>query len=262
MTATMKAIVSVLAAAALAAPAAMMTAAAAPLTETAAESTFDWSSVPVEKSWTPLYRAESGREISAWGCDLMMHPNWKNFLNEKFELVLVYESEAQPYLVLQGGWYEVHSDSAYNDSFDNMIFFDYEDVAAVMENNKARLYDMYNFYVSADSEDMTAYALYAVPAGTAQAMADSVQEEAGMDQKKSRSVSAEEETEAPAEPQRDPMDCDGDGAVTVTDAIIMQRYVTGAFLPASSSFQIVDVNGDGMINVLDYMAIRKAVLSK
>lgn len=252
MTAAMKAIVSVLAAAALAAPAAMMTAAAAPLTETAAESTFDWSSVPVEKSWTPLYRAESGREISAWGCDLMMHPNWKNFLNEKFELVLVYESEAQPYLVLQGGWYEVHSDSAYNDSFDNMIFFDYEDVAAVMTDNRARLYDMYNFYVSADSEDMTAYALYAVPAGTAQEMAAAVP-----------AAHAEEpETEAPTEPQRDPMDCDGDGAVTVTDAIIMQRYVTGAFLPASSSFRIVDVNGDGMINVLDYMAIRKAVLSK
>ncbi len=252
---TLKAMVSVLAAA-ITVSTGMMTAMAAPLPETTAvESSFDWSSVPVEKNWTPLYYSESGKEISASDCDLMMHPNWKNFLNDRFELVLVYESEAQPHLVLQGGWYEVQSDSAYNDKFDNMIFFDYEDVASVMTDNEVKLSKMYNFYIGADEADLTAYALYAVPAGTVQEMAADDEPAPLEADERITGVSTEEV-------KRNPADCDGDGAVTVTDAVIMQRYLTGAYLPANSSLVIADVTGDGMINVLDLAAIKKMLVRK
>lgn len=247
----MKAMVSVLAAAVMTVSAGMMTAMAAALPETtAAESSFDLNEMPVGEDWTPLYYAETGTEIGAWGNDLMTNPNWKNFLNENYELVLVYESEAQPYLVLQGGWYKVHSDSAYNALFDNMIFFDYEDITSVMTANRAKLSKMYNLYISADYADLTAYALYAVPAGTVQEMAASVP-----------SLTADE-PEVVAEPQRDPADCNGDGAVTVTDAVIMQRYLSGEYLPANSSLVIADVNGDGKINVLDLVAIKRMLLKK
>jgi aryl-phospho-beta-D-glucosidase BglC (GH1 family) len=119
----------------------------------------DWSGISVGSNWIPLYYAKSGTEISAWGNAVVS--DWQDYVNEDYELVLIYESQTEPYLVLQGGWYKIFSDDSRNTS--NAMYFTYEDVTDTMQSNGVSLSDMYNLFISANSSEMTAYALYAVP---------------------------------------------------------------------------------------------------
>lgn len=256
-------------------------------------SDFSWSNIPVEYNWISLYYNENGKTMDAWGNDTMQNPNWKAYLNDKYEYILVYASAAAPYLVLQGGWYKVFSDDTRDDSLANMMFFDYDDITRTMEQNGASLSDMYNFFISADSAEMTAYALYAVPAGTqekiAEAAVESTEPETEVPTEKESAVQdsteAEEptETDAPTESETEtesetaevstevstepeteetniPADFDGDGAVSVADVVILQQYLLGIGNYKRFDAHVCDVNGDGKVNVLDLVSVKRMLL--
>ncbi len=120
---------------------------------------FSWDSVPVNDSWIPLYYEESGTVLGSW--DNIKITNWKPYMNEEYTFVLVYDSETEPYLVLNGSWDKVYSEDDRNSAF--TMYFSYEEFARVAEASGTALSDIPQLYISASSSDMTAYALYAVP---------------------------------------------------------------------------------------------------
>lgn len=121
---------------------------------------FSWDNIPVEDNWVQIYRSEAGEKIATWG-NLCLE-NWQPYMSEEYDFVMVYESEAEPYMVLQGGWHKVftsnESDSPY------MIRFTFADVQKTMTKEKVKLEDMYNYFASASQKPMTLYGVYAVPA--------------------------------------------------------------------------------------------------
>lgn len=130
-----------------------------PVYKTATAANFDWAEIPIESDWVEIFRAEEGLELNPWGNKAVA--NWKPYMNENYEFVLVYYSKAKPYMVLQGGWHKVHSTKGSSNPY--MITFTYENVQTTMQAEGAKLDKMNNFYISAESAPMTAYGLYAVP---------------------------------------------------------------------------------------------------
>lgn len=120
---------------------------------------FDWSQIPVEKNWVQLYRSDSGYYISAWGN--MWLDNWKQYVSKDYDIVLVYDSESEPYMVLQGGWYKVYSGEVSKNPY--MLRFTYADTMKTMDMEKVKLEDMYNYFASASEKEMILYGVYAVP---------------------------------------------------------------------------------------------------
>lgn len=58
-----------------------------------------------------------------------------------------------------------------------------------------------------------------------------------------------------------PGDVNGDGVVTMLDAILTQKYALSFFTPDEKVKKAADVNGDGVISVYDALIIQKRVLA-
>ncbi len=77
---------------------------------------------------------------------------------------------------------------------------------------------------------------------------------------------AESETEAATESASDyesavlKGDIDGDGAVTVSDASLIQKSIVGATSLDDSQLELCDFNGDGHINVVDVTDLQKYIV--
>ncbi len=120
---------------------------------------FDWGSVPVADDWVKIFRSDAGQKIDEWGNIWL--DNWKPYLNENYDILVVFSSDKEPYMVLQGGWYKVYSGKGAESEY--IIRFSYEDVQETMRAENVKLEDMYNFFVSASGRPMTVYGVYAVP---------------------------------------------------------------------------------------------------
>jgi len=120
---------------------------------------FDWADVPVEKDWVEIYRAEEGFAIDTWG-NLCLE-NWQSYINAEYDIVMVYRSDAEPYMVLQGGWHKVFTSEVSDNPY--MIRFTFADVEKTMTAENVKLSDMYNYFASASSQPMTLYGVFAVP---------------------------------------------------------------------------------------------------
>ena len=130
-----------------------------PAYEAYVEPAFDWSNVPMEEDWVQLYRVDSGFFIDTWG-NLLLE-NWKPYINADYDIVMVYRSDAEPYMVLQGGWHKVFTSESKKDPY--MIRFTFADVKKTMAAENVKLEDMYNYFASASSQPMTLYGVFAVP---------------------------------------------------------------------------------------------------
>lgn len=120
---------------------------------------FDWSSLKIEDDWVEIYRSENGLEIETWG-NLALE-NWKPYLNENYEFIMIYTSDDEPYMVLQGGWHKVFASVPSNSKF--LVRFTFKDVMTTVKKENVVLEDIYNYYASANSKPMTLYGVYAVP---------------------------------------------------------------------------------------------------
>lgn len=120
---------------------------------------FSWNDIPIGKDWIELYRSENGEKLGAWA-NISIN-NWRQYLNENYKIVLIYDSVSEPSLVLQGGWYHIKSSGYSNNAY--VLPFHMRDVNMVLESEKINLNNMRAFYVSAGGETMTLYGLYAVP---------------------------------------------------------------------------------------------------
>ena len=121
---------------------------------------FDWNNIGMTSDWVQIFRSEAGQKVDDWGNIWL--DNWKSYVNEQYDIVLVYDSEAEPYMVLQGGWYKVRAGEPGDGLY--TIRFTYEDVQNTMQDENVKLEDMTGFFASANGKPMTVYGVYAVPA--------------------------------------------------------------------------------------------------
>jgi|GEM_PF-519515 len=130
--------------------------------------TFDWANIPVGEDWIEVYKPEKPVVLDAW--DNVCDNNIGKYLNENYELVLVYQSANDPYLVMQdtddeNGWHQLYSSAVAKDF---MLKFTYDDVAETLKNAGKEFKDMENFFISAANGELTVYGLYAIPLKSAE----------------------------------------------------------------------------------------------
>ena len=131
-----------------------------PAYEAYVQPAFDWDSVGITSDWVRIYRSDAGQYIDTWGNICL--ENWQSYLNEKYDIVMVYQSDAEPYMVLQGGWHKVYTSQVNENPY--VIRFTFADVEKTMTTENVKLEDMYNYFASASSQPMTLYGVFAVPA--------------------------------------------------------------------------------------------------
>ncbi len=197
---------------------------------------FNWDNIPIEDNWIEIVRYEDGTVLEAW--DNICNNEIGKYMNEDYELVLIFDSTTDPYLVMQGGWYQVYS----SDTAENyMMTFTYEDVQTTLNNNGIVFEDMENFFISASSAEMTVYGLYAVP------------------------LNSEEPTTVPTEDTSEdfyPGDVNHDNQLTILDIIWLQRFMLGLeSIQDDVQAADADVNLDGVINVFDLGLLKNLVLN-
>lgn len=131
-----------------------------PAYEDGTSKAFDWANIPVEKDWVAIYRSEQGEALDAWGNQWL--ENWKPYLTPEYDIILVYQSDSEPYMVLQGGWHKVFTSQSSDTPY--TLRFTYQDVTDTMQAEGVKLEDMTGYFASASQSKMTLYGVYAVPA--------------------------------------------------------------------------------------------------
>ncbi|MDD5900830.1 MAG: cellulase family glycosylhydrolase [Lachnospiraceae bacterium] len=131
-----------------------------PVHVTAVQKAFDWSDIPVTKDWVEIYRSEQGEELAAWGNTWL--ENWQPYIAPEYDIILIYQSDSEPYMVLQGGWHKVYSEEGEKHPY--MRRFTFHDVTETMTAEGVKLEDMTGYFASASQSTMKLYGVYAVPA--------------------------------------------------------------------------------------------------
>ena len=197
--------------------------------------TFSWDTLPVGDNWIEVYKDTEGTALVAW--DNVCENEIGKYMNENYELMLVYESTSDPYLVMQDvddeGWHQVYSGSTPKDF---MLKFTYEDIQETLNNIGKSFEDMDNFFISASNKKMTLHALYAVPLN--------------------------EDTTADTSGDQFPMgDANTDKTLSVLDVIKLQKYLLGqeGLLPMQTYY--ADVIDDDVVNAYDLAALKRMVVN-
>ncbi len=144
-----------------------------PVHVTAAQKEFDWADIPMTEEWVEIYRSEHGEELAAWGNTWL--ENWKPYLAPEYDIILVYQSDSEPYMVLQGGWHKVYSEEGEKHPY--MRRFTFNDVTETMNLEGVKLTDMTGYFASASQSTMKLYGVYAVPVASNAAPEDAEENE-------------------------------------------------------------------------------------
>ena len=219
---------------------------------------FDWAKIPVGDNWIEIYKAEEGEVLKAWKniCDNKIG----EYMTEDYELVLVYDSTSDPYLVMQDsdiedGWYPTYSSASAKDF---MLKFTYEDVQATLKNNGTEFADMDNFFISAASEEMTVYGLYAIPLREIKPTEAPTEEEPT---EKPTEETTEGTTEEPSDGSfRLPGDVDGDNDFDITDIILLQKVLLACETMKAENVVNADADADGKITAFDLAILKRNIL--
>lgn len=186
------------------------------------EPAFNWDDIQIGDDWVELFRDDEGYAMKTWKNRAVR--GYNKYVNDGYDLALIYKSADQPELVLQDidtadSWNRIASSDVSETPF--VKIFTWEDIAAACANVE----DMDNLYISATNSDLTAYGLYAIPRAKA----------------------------APAKG-----DVDADGTVAVVDVVALQRYLlmVGTLNDAAQA----DMNEDGVVDVFDLALLKRAVL--
>ena len=204
---------------------------------------FDWANIPVGDDWIEVYKPAEPDVLGAWKniCD----NNIGKYLNENYELVLVYESANDPYLVMQdtddeNGWHQLYSSATAKDF---MLKFTYDDVKTTLDNVGKSFDDMENFFISAANGELTVYGLYAIPLNADQPT----------------------ETTAPSEtiaPQIIKGDVDKDGDFDVVDIITVQKYILAQIVLDADQVKAGDADEDGVVTAYDLAFLKRSLFKQ
>lgn len=196
---------------------------------------FSWDLIPVEDNWVELFKVPNGKTYKEWGNGIVT--GWQDYINENYKMVVVYQSSADPELVLQGdgegNWNRLPATDVNSEGF--MATFEYNDIVAALGDKNVA--DMNNLYISATMDSLTAYGVYAVPVGGTKP--------------------TEEETLAPPVGLRG--DINNDNQLTVVDIVELQKFLLG--ISKLDNMSAADMNSDNAINVFDLALLKNAVLA-
>lgn len=56
-------------------------------------------------------------------------------------------------------------------------------------------------------------------------------------------------------------DCNADGKCTITDAIMLQKWLLGISDTTIADWQMADINGDGMLNIFDFCLLKRILIN-
>lgn len=196
--------------------------------------TFSWDDVEIGDDWIELYHSNTGYKLDAW--KNMTVSNWRDYVSEDYEFVMFYDSTVETTIIFQGGWYTVNPDVSRSKDF--TVYFNYEDIVETLANEGTTVDDMTNMFISANSAAAKIYGLYAVPVGSGNT----------------------ENTES-TDDEKIIGDLNLDGNVTITDIVILSKYLVKQQTLTEAQYNIADVNADEKINVFDLVALRKIVLN-
>lgn len=186
--------------------------------------TFSWDDMQIGEDWVELYKKEAGKSLAAWK-NAMVLTDWKTYLKPGAKFVMFADATSDPELVLQGGWYRLASSG----STGTFVYeFSYESIVEALEAEGANLDDMQNLYVSATAQAAKIYGLYAVPAKSS-----------------SETVLG---------------DLNGDGELTLLDAVLMQRFLLGDLTLTNEQAAVMDCNEDGVWNAFDGAYLKRKLL--
>ena len=187
---------------------------------------FSWDDVNIGSDWVELFRADEGKEIAAWKNFTIS--GWKDYVNENYKLVVVHDSDVAPTVIFQGGWYTVTANE--EDSF--LAYFDYNNITETLEANEVALADMKNMFVSATAQSATIYGVYAIPvAGSSVTLRG---------------------------------DVNADGLVDVADIVALMMFIADSEEnPLGKTAMLnADCTGDGLINSMDCVLLRRALIGE
>ncbi|MGN0620507.1 MAG: cellulase family glycosylhydrolase [Porcipelethomonas sp.] len=184
---------------------------------------FSWDSFKPGDDWIEIYRSENGTVTEAWGN--VSVSDYKQYISENYMFAMVSDSETEPCMVIQGGWYKVFPDESLSDGF--VTYYTYDAIKEILETNNLSVDEIKNLYMSASSSEATFYGLYAVPVGeTGQIIGD----------------------------------IDGDGEIRVVDAALLSKYLLGELVFTEKNFEAADINKDGVVNCFDYVVIKRMII--
>ena len=202
---------------------------------------FSWDKIEIGEDWKELYRAKNGLELEAWKPSIL--GQWKQYANENYDFVMIYDTAGDPTLVLQNEAQETWNYVYASDTDTPFVAkFTYDDLLSAIDGVIA-LEEEDNLYMSATAEPLTVYGVYAVPKAGAE-------------------LPAESETEPEPKPFPVPGDVNLDGYCTITDIILLQKYLLGRETLSEEGFVYADINSDYKVNIYDFVLLKKQLLNK
>ncbi|MBR1528975.1 MAG: cellulase family glycosylhydrolase [Oscillospiraceae bacterium] len=202
---------------------------------------FSWDKIEIGEDWKELYRAKNGLELEAWKPSIL--GQWKQYANENYDFVMIYDTAGDPTLVLQNEAQETWNYVYASDTDTPFVArFTYDDLLSAIDGVIA-LEEEDNLYMSATAESLTVYGVYAVPKAGAE-------------------LPAESETEPEPKPFPVPGDVNLDGYCTITDIILLQKYLLGRETLSEEGFVYADINSDYKVNIYDFVLLKKQLLNK
>jgi len=202
---------------------------------------FSWDKIEIGEDWKELYKAKNGLELEAWKPSIL--GQWKNYANENYDFVMIYDTAGDPTLVLQNEAQETWNYVYASDTDTPFVArFTYDDLLSAIDGVIA-LEEEDNLYMSATAEPLTVYGVYAVPKAGAE-------------------LPTESETELEAKPFPVPGDVNLDGYCTITDIILLQKYLLGRETLSEEGFVYADMNSDSKVNIYDFVLLKKQLLNK
>ena len=207
---------------------------------------FDWSKIPIGDNWVELYRSETGQAVKEWGN--ISVKGWKDYVSENYDLVMIYESDSTPEIVLMGSdesWNRLASSDESETPF--MLTFTYDDLLTGLTDLGESMDIMNSLFISDTGKGMTAYGLYAVPKGST--TEPETTEPAVTEPETTEPVTTEPNDTHPLVPLvAENGDVDGNGKIEVLDIVVLQKYLLGY---KDTQITRGDINQDGVVNIVD-----------
>ncbi|MBE6876015.1 MAG: glycoside hydrolase family 5 protein [Ruminococcus sp.] len=201
---------------------------------------FSWDKVPKDETWVELFRSAKGLDLEAWKPSAL--GQWKQYANENYDFVMIYETAGEPALVLQDEAKETWNYVSASDTDTPFLaYFTYEDLLSAIEGTDVTLEEEDNLYMSAMAQDLKVYGVYAVPKNGAE-------------------VPTETETDTESEPLPiETGDVNQDGTVSLLDIITLQKFLLGK--PTGQQVMLnADMNHDSILNIYDLILLKKQLL--
>lgn len=210
---------------------------------------FSWDNVKVGSDWIELFKSVNGQvtlddEGNPGDWANIDIPNFNDYINENYKLVMFAKSASDPTIVLMTsnlgkvdgqGWNYIMNDGTSTQDF--VYNFSYADMKGTVESTGDNMDNVTNLFAAAHGSPVTVYGLYAVPVNSQPESTEPTEATTETETTASETETTASETETTVE------------STTVTTAPQPTEATTTA-TPVQPS-KVGDVNCDGSVSLTD-----------